>query len=66
MFSRWMVLERRSRGTSTSLRPLSTLRLPHAHQPFGVAARIPASVFMLHGMTIMPSVRNEPEEMVAA
>jgi hypothetical protein len=28
--------------------------------------RIAASVFMLHGATIMPSVRKEPLEMAAA
>lgn len=37
-----------------------------SYQPLGIAGANPASVFILQGIIIMPSVRNEPEEMVAA
>ncbi|CAM5639837.1 hypothetical protein SFUMM280S_01962 [Streptomyces fumanus] len=66
MFSRWISPSGVARGTSTSgRRSFSVTSAARPTRPSAYPARMPARVFMEQGTTTMPSVRNEPEEMVA-
>ena len=67
MFSRWITDSGVSRVTSTSLRrSLSVTSAARLIRDSPNPIRMLASVFMLHGTTIIPSVRNEPLEIAAA
>ncbi|MGY4649630.1 hypothetical protein ACVWWN_003426 [Mycobacterium sp. URHB0021] len=67
MFSKCIDDSGVSRVTSTSLRrSLSVTSAARLISESVNPIRMLASVFMLHGTTIIPSVRKEPLEMVAA